>query len=88
MRKSRFDETQVVGILRAADEGRTVVELCRENGISRETFKRWRSKYGRLEVAEVQQLRRLDQENRDLRRALETLTLDNRMLRDVVSRKW
>jgi putative transposase len=88
MRKSRFDEAQVVGILREARSGRKLDEVCRTHGISRETLKRWRAKYGRLDVAEAERLRRLDEENRQLKRALADLSLDNQMLRDVVSRKW
>jgi putative transposase len=88
VRKSRFDEFQVLHILRSVEEGRKVREICVENGISRETFRRWRSKFGLLDAAAIRRLRRLDDENRQLRQALENLALDNRMLRDVASRKW
>lgn len=86
MRQSRFNESQVVGILAAARAGARVDELCRTHGISRETFRRWRSSYGGMEVAAVECLRRLDQEHRRLKRALADLALDNQMLLDVVKR--
>jgi putative transposase len=88
MRRSRFSEEQIVGILKAAAAGEKIAELCRRHGISRETFKRWRAKYGGLEVSEAKRLKALDDENRRLKRAVADLTLDNQMLRDVVSRKW
>lgn len=88
MRKSRFSEEQIVGILKAAESGEKISELCRRQGISRETFQRWRKKYGGLEVSEAKRLKALDDENRRLKRAVADLTLDNQMLRDVVSRKW
>ena len=88
MRKSRFSEEQIVGILKAAETGEKISELCRRHGISRETFQRWRKKYGGLEVSEAKRLKALDDENRRLKRAVADLTLDNQMLRDVVSRKW
>ena len=88
MRKSRFSEEQIVGILKTAESGEKIAELCRRHGISRETFKRWRTKYGGLEVSEAKRLKALDEENRRLKRAVADLTLDNQMLRDVVSRKW
>jgi putative transposase len=88
MRRSRFSEEQIVGILKAAASGEKIAELCRRHGISRETFKRWRAKYGGLEVSEAKRLKALDEENRRLKRAVADLALDNQMLRDVVSRKW
>jgi len=88
MRRSRFSEEQIGGILKAAASGVKIAELCRRHGISRETFKRWRAKYGGLEVSEAKRLKALDEENRRLRRAVADWTLDNQMLRDVVSRKW
>lgn len=87
MRKSRFSEEQIVGVLNAAASGGKIAELCRRHGISRETFKRWRTKYGGLEVSEAKRLKALDEENRRLKRAVADLTLDNQILRDVVSRR-
>jgi putative transposase len=87
MRTSRFEEAQIVKILGEAGAGQPIDQVCREHGISRETMKRWRVKYGGLEVGEAAKLRVLDDENRRLRRALKELELDNRMLRDLLARE-
>lgn len=88
MKKSRFTETQIIGFLREAEAGRKIREICRENGFTEQTFYRWRSKFGGLEVNEAKRLRELEQENRKLKQVVAELTLDNRALKDVVSRKW
>lgn len=88
MRKSRFSAEQIVGILKAAASRERIAELCRRPGISRETFKRWRTKCGGLEVSEAKRLKALDEENRRLKRAVADLTLDKQMIRDVVIRRW
>ena len=87
-RKSRFTEEQIIGILKEAEGGRTVKEVLREHGISQDTFYRWRRKYGGLEVSEAKRLHELEDENKRLKSVVAELTLDNRALKDVVSRKW
>lgn len=87
MRKSRFSEEQIVGILKEAASDEKIAELCRWHGISRETLERWRTKYGGLEVSEAKPLKALDEENRRLKRAVADLSPDDQMLRDVVSRE-
>jgi putative transposase len=86
--KRRFTEEQIIGILREAEAGRPVKEVLRDHGISQDTFYRWRRKYGGLEVSDAKRLRELEEENRRLKQAVAELTLDNRALKDVVSRKW
>ena len=67
MRKSLFTEAQIIGILKQAEAGRMVTDLCREHGITQATFYRWRSKYGGMEVSDAQELNRLLDENRRLK---------------------
>lgn len=88
MRQSRFSEEQIVQILKTAEAGMGTDELCRKHGISRQTFYRWRSKYGGLDVDEAKRLKALEDENRRLKRVVADLTLDKQMLQDVLSRKW
>ncbi len=88
MRRSRFSEEQIVQILQTAEAGMGTDELCRKHGISRQTFYRWRAKYGGMDVDETKRLKSLEDENRRLKRLVADLTLDKQMLQDVLSRKW
>ena len=88
MKRSRFTEEQIIGILREGEAGRPVRELCRTHGISTQTFHRWKAKFGGMEVSDAKKLRQLEEENRKLKHVVAELTLDNRALKDVVSRKW
>jgi len=88
MRKSRFSEEQILGILRAAESGLKVQELVRKHGISEHTFYRWRAKYGGMDVSDAKKLRALEDENRRLKHLVADLTLDNQMLKHVVAKKW
>ena len=88
MKRSRFSEEQIISILKQAEAGIKVADLCRQNGISDATFYKWRSKYGGLELSEVKRLRSLEQENARLKKLVAELMLDNTMLKDVASKNF
>ena len=87
MRKSKFSETQIVGILQEAEAGVAVNYLLRTHGISRATFFKWRSKYGGASVSDVTRLRELDAENAKLQRMYADLALENAAIKDVLAQK-
>ena len=87
MKRSRFSETQIVGILKEADAGMQVKEVCRKYGISDQTYYNWKKKYGGLEVSEVRRLRELEAENAKLKRMYAELSLENDALKDLISKK-
>jgi putative transposase len=87
MKRSRYSETQIVGILREADSGLKVSEICRKYGISDATYYKWKSKYGGLEMSDVRRLRELEAENAKLKRMYADLSLENDSLRALISKK-
>jgi putative transposase len=87
MRKSKFSETQIVGILKDAESGVPVPALLRQHGVSRATFFKWRSKYGGASVSDVKRLRELEAENAKLKRMYADLALENAAIKDVLNRK-
>ena len=86
--KKRFTEQQIIGVLKEADAGTKVAELCRKHGISDATFYNWKAKFGGMTVSEAQRLKELEGENGKLKRLLAEAMLDNAALKDVVGRKW
>jgi len=87
MRKSKFTESQIAFILRQADEGTSIAEVCRKAGISEATFYNWRAKYAGLTPSEMKRLRQLEEENSKLKKLVADLSLDKAMLQDVIRRK-
>ena len=88
MKRGRFSEEQIIGILKQAEAGVKVQDLCRQNGISDATFYKWRAKYGGLEVSEAKRLKQLEEENARLKKLVADLMLDNTMLKDVASKNF
>jgi putative transposase len=87
MKRSKFTESQIAFILRQAEEGTAVAEVCRKAGISEATFYNWRKKYGGLLPSEMKRLKQLEEENGRLKRIVADLSLDKEMLQDVIRRK-
>src|SRR5262244_1164192 len=81
MRKSRFSEEQIIGILKEQQAGLPVAELCRKHGISDATFYTWRAKYGGLEISEAKRLKTLEEENRKLKKLLSRCSMQRRCVR-------
>jgi putative transposase len=86
MKRARFSEEQIIGILKEAESGVKAAELCRRHGISDATFYVWRSKYGGLEVSEMRRLRQLEEENRRLKSIVADQALDLRVLKDILAK--
>jgi putative transposase len=87
MRTSQFTPEQMVHILRQGDSAGPVVELCRQNGISEQTFYRWKRRFGDLGTAQVRELRQLREDNRKLKQVVADLTLDKQILKEALARE-
>lgn len=87
MRK-RYTEQQIVGVLKAAAAGTKTAELCRQYGISDATFYKWKAKYAGMEVSDLKKLKAVEEENRRLKQMVADLSLDNRALKDVLSKNF
>lgn len=88
MKGKRYTEEQIIGFLKAHESGVKVGDLVRQHGFSEQSFYRWKSKYGGMEVSEAKRLRDLETENARLKKLLAEAELDKAMLKDVVSKKW
>ena len=87
MKKKRFTEEQISFALRQAEAGKPVAEICRQLGVTEQTFYRWKRKYGGMGVAELRRLKQLEEENRKLKQLVADLTLDKHMLQEVLKKK-
>ena len=87
MKKSRFSESQITRILKEADGGRKVVDICRENGVSQATYYQWKAKFGGMEASDIRRLKELEEENSKLKRMFANLSLENEALKDVIAKK-
>ncbi len=86
MRRSRFSEEQIIGILREHEAGAATPELCRRHGISDATFYKWKAKYGGMDVSDAKRLKGLEDENRRLKKLLAESMLDNAALKDLLGK--
>lgn len=87
MKKSRYTETQIVKILKEVEAGRLVKEICREYSISDATYYNWKAKYGGMEASDIKRLKELGDENRRLKSMFADLSLEHRILKDIVEKK-
>lgn len=88
MRGSRHSEEQIIAILKQAENGMKTGEVCRQHGITEATLYRWKAKFGGMEISDAKKLRQVEEENRKLKHVVAELTLDNRALKDVLSKMY
>jgi len=86
MKKSRFTETQIVSILKQADAGVPIKDICRQAGISTPTYYQWKSKYGGTEASDLKRVKELEAENSKLKRMYAELALDNAAMKDLIAK--
>lgn len=88
MKNSRFTETQIIGAIKEYEAGKSVADLCRELGINKATFYNWNKKYSGMESQDLKRLKELEEENRRLKQMYAELAMDNKVLKDVISKKF
>lgn len=88
MKSSKFSESQIIQILKSHESGRTVSDICREHGISDATFYKWRKQYGGMEVDQLKRLKELEEEYRRLKHMYAELSIDHRILKEVLEKKF
>ena len=86
--KKRFTEEQIIGILKEAEAGKKVADICRQHGIAEATYYNWKAKFGGMTVSDAHRLKAMEAENAKLKRLLAESMLDNAALKDVLGRKW
>lgn len=87
MKRSKFTESQIIGILRSQESGRSVADICREHGISQPTFYQWKTKYSGMDVAQLKKLKELESELAQYKRIVAEQTLQLTVLKDVIEKK-
>lgn len=88
MKRSRFSDEQIIGVLKEQEAGAATADVCRRHGISGATFYKWKAKFGGLEVTEAKRLRALEEENAKLKKLLAEAMLDIAVLKDISTKKW
>ncbi len=87
MRKKRFSEHQIIKVLKQVEGGRTVTDVCREQGVSQGTYYNWKAKYGGMEASDIKRLKDLESENRKLKQMYANLSLEHEVLKDIIEKK-
>ena len=88
MKQKRFSETQIMQILKQAEGGVPVAELCREHGMSTASFYKWRSKYGGMDASMISEMKAMAQENQRLKKMYAEMSLQNDLLKEALGKKW
>ena len=88
MKRKRYREEQIVGIVKGVEAGKGIAEVCREYGVSEATVHRWRKRYGGLDISEVRRLRQLEAENTQLKKIVAQQAMDIDALKGLLSKKW
>lgn len=88
MKRARFTEEQIIGILKEHEAGVPIADLCRKHGVSNASLYKWKSKYGGMDVSEARRLKALEDENARLKKLLADSLLDNAALKDLLGKKW
>ncbi len=88
MKGKRYSEEQIIRILREVEAGKSVAQVCREQGVSEQTVYRWRSRYSGMDIAELRRLKELEEENRRLKKLVADQALDIQILKEVNAKKW
>jgi putative transposase len=88
MARKRFTEEQIIGVLKQADSGVKTADLCRQHSITETTFYRWKAKFGGMDISEARRLKTLEAENSKLKHMLADSMLDNKALKELLSKNW
>jgi putative transposase len=88
MKGKRYTEEQIIRILKEVESGKSVAQVCREQGVSEQTVYRWRSRYSGMDIAELRRLKELEEENRRLKKLVADQALDIQILKEVNAKKW